>query len=275
MHKSRCTRGTDKCINTTKLCAHGKRMNNCLDCHRTPTTSGEANVYLGPTSEICVHLKARKLCSLCGGSHLCITCGLTGTKIKQTECSPCRRFRDNKAPLKQKESALKKHLDTAIETGSIPSYTSHDKAIAVGLDPTCYGSTRPDFVWVLPDRFVIVECDENQHAGMQYSCERRRELQICNVAGKLPVVFIRFNPDTFSTGSKSARIKLVSDTIANRHAVVVDAIKNAVQQVNPMGLTFTKLFFDCECVGDGGTHACNFVHTSYYSDHEAFLMTFQ
>jgi hypothetical protein len=177
-------------------------------------------------------------------------------------------------PIKQKESALKKYLDSAIETGSIPSYTTHDKAIALGLDPVCYGNTRPDFVWILKDRWVVLECDESQHRGMQYSCERRRELQICNVAGNMPVVFIRFNPDTFSTGSKSARVKLVADTIEKRHTVVVDAIKNAVQQVKPTGLTFQKLFFDCGCVGEGGKHPCNFIHTSHYADHESFLMHF-
>jgi hypothetical protein len=248
-----------------------------MTCHRDDaTTNVGSNVYLGISSELCSHSKPKKFCIECGGSHVCITCKLTTTRLKRSECSVCRRFRAGDMPIKQKESALKKYLDSAIETGCIPSYTTHDKAIALGLDATCYGNTRPDFVWVLPDRFVIVECDENQHAGMQYSCERRRELQICNVAGKLPVVFIRFNPDTFSTGSKSARIKLVSDTIANRHAVVVSAIKSAVQQEKPTGLTFTKLFFDCECVGDGGgKHPCNFVHTSYYEDHENFLMKFQ
>ena len=247
-----------------------------MSCHRDDaTTNVESNIYLGLSSELCSHAKAKKFCVQCGGSHVCITCKLTSTRWKQTECSPCRRFRDNKAPLKQKEAALKKYLDTAIENGAIPRYTSHDRAIALGLDPIIYGNSRPDWLWVLPDRWIVLECDESQHSGKQYSCERRRELQICNVAGGLPVHFIRINPDTFRTGSKSSRVKVAGESTANRHAAVVDAIQDAVDEFNPTGLTFKKLFFDCECIGVGGKHPCNLIHTNYYADHENFLMSFQ
>ena len=170
---------------------------------------------------------------------------------------------------------MKKFLDAAILDGVVPQYTSHDRAIALGLDPICYGNSRPDWVWILPDRWIVLEVDENQHSGMQYSCERRRELQICNVAGSVPVHFIRFNPDTFKTGSKSARVRVQGEAIVKRHTVVINTIKEAVGQVSPIGLTFKKLFFDCSCVGENGTHACNFTHTSHYADHEDFLMSFQ
>jgi hypothetical protein len=206
---------------------------------------------------------------------MCVTCRLTITRTKHTECSTCRRFRDGTAPIKQHEASLKAYLDKAVGRNDIPSYTSHDKAIALGLDPEMYGATRPDFVWVLPDRWIVLECDEGQHASKAYSCERRRELQICNCASGLPVVFIRFNPNTFKTGSKSSRIKVVGEAIAQRHAVVVREIRNAVEKVNPMGLTFKALFFDCECVEDRGSHACEFIHTRTYIDHETFLRAFQ
>lgn len=272
MHASRCSR----CGNGKMLCEHKRRRSNCMDCLRCPGTSSEANVYLRPSSEVCRHKIPKKFCLECGGSHVCITCKLTSTRLKQTECSPCRRFRDGDAPMKQKEGALKVYLDAAIKTGVIPQYTSHDRAVALGLDPIIFGSTRPDWVWILSDRWIVLECDEDQHSSAAYSCERRRELQICNVAGSLPVFFIRFNPDTFKTGSKSSRVKLVTDTIANRHSTVVAEIKNAVVSLNPKGLVFKKLFFNCSCVaGDGKGHPCNFVHTSCYLDHEEFLMGFQ
>jgi hypothetical protein len=206
---------------------------------------------------------------------MCITCRLTITRTKHTECSTCRRFRDGDAPIKQREASLKTYLDNAITGKEIPSYTSHDKAIALGLDPVTYGATRPDFVWVLPDRWVVLECDEAQHASKAYSCERRRELQICNCASGLPVIFIRFNPDTFKTGSKSSRVKVAGEAIAQRQAVVVSEIRKAVECVNPTGLTFVKLFFDCTCVADSSSHPCKFIHSSNYADHETFLLAFQ
>jgi hypothetical protein len=250
-------------------------MNNCMDCHRGAATNTESNVYIGPTSELCQHRRPKKFCVSCGGSHVCITCRLTTTRLKNTECSPCRRFRDNQAPIKQKEFAMKKFLDKAIQDGVLPHYTLHDRAIALGLDPSVYGNSRPDWVWMLSDRWIILEHDEAQHKGNTYSCERRRELQICNVAGSMPVFFLRFNPDTFKTGSKSARVKAAGETMPTRHAAVVAAIKTAVEQVNPTGLTFTKLFFDCGCIAKGGKHACKFMHSTTYRDHEEFLMDFQ
>lgn len=179
-------------------------------------------------------------------------------------------------PLKRKESALKTYIDAAINDGVIPQYTSHDRAVAIGLDPSIYGSTRPDWVWVLHDRWIVLECDEDQHSSMAYSCERRRELQICNVAAGLPVFFIRFNPDAFKTGSKSARVKLSTDTLPRRHDVVVQEIQAALNCEKPSGLTFKKLFFNCSCIAEhGNEYACKFVHTSSYLDHETFLMNFQ
>jgi hypothetical protein len=210
------------------------------------------------------------------GSHLCTACKLTVTRTKGSECSPCRRFKDGKSPLKQKEAAFMTYLNNAIESGRLPEYTSHDKCVSLGLDPLLFGSNRPDVLWRLKTHWVIVEVDESQHKGNSYSCERRRELELCNCADGLPVHLIRFNPDPFSTGSKSSRVKSDGESISQRHAAVILAVKSAVEEVNPTGLTFQKLFFDCTCMGGkNGKHACNFTHSNFYADHEAFLMTFQ
>jgi hypothetical protein len=177
--------------------------------------------------------------------------------------------------LKQREAAFMAYLHKAIASGELPQYTSFDKTVATGMDPMLYGSNRPDVLWRFETHWVIVEIDESQHKGKTYSCERRRELELCNCAGGLPVQMIRFNPDAFKTGSKSNRVKLAGEAIAKRHAAVVEVIKSAVKEVNPNGLTFHKLYFDCDCVGDGVKHSCNFHHTTYYEDHEDFLLSFQ
>mmetsp|Transcript_67946 Transcript_67946/g.156260 ORF Transcript_67946/g.156260 Transcript_67946/m.156260 type:complete len:123 (-) Transcript_67946:330-698(-) len=96
--------------------------------------------------------------------------------------------------------------------------------------------------------------------------------------GGLPVVFVRFNPDTFCTGSKSARVKVSAESIPKRHAAVVAAVGHAVANV-AQGLTFVKLYFDCSCIASSSSsssdHPCGFSHTTTYKDHEAFLMDFQ
>ena len=272
--KSRCT----KCGNGWDLCEHKKRPNNCMTCLRLKKDEGVETPYLSTKSEVCPCGIARKHCNrvACGGgSHLCVTCRLTITKIKHTECGTCRRFRNGDEPLEQKEHALKKYLDVKIEAGDLPVYTISDKVVDPGLEKTLYGANRPDFLWKLPDRWVFLECDENQHKCNTYGCERRRELELCNCSGILPVFFIRFNPDVFSTGSKSSRVKVVAESTQKRHEVVLNELKRAMQVVNPTGLTFVKLFFDCSCVGQGSIHECNFVHSQTFEDHGAFLKEFQ
>ena len=167
------------------------------------------------------------------------------------------------------------YLDKVTASGDLPAYTSHDKVVSLGMDHLLYGNNRPDVFYRLDTHWVIVEIDENQHKGKTYSCERRRELELCNCANGLPVQIIRFNPDGFHSLTKSSRVTVPQEAIAKRHAAVVDAIKTAVENVNPVGITVQKLFFDCECVGDGGKHPCNFIHSYHYADHEAFLMSFQ
>ena len=268
-HYSRCT----KCGSGGKLCEHKKRVNNCMICLRENKKNGTGSQYLSIKSEVCPCGKARKHCNnpaCCGGSHLCTNCRLTITRLKDSECSVCRRFKDGTAPLKQKERALKSFLDTQIEKGSIPKYTSYDKVVEPGIDKVLYGSNRPDFVWRLSDRSIYLEMDEMQHKGKTYDCERRRELQLCNISGALPVFFIRINPDAFSTGFKSSRVKGADESITKRHDLVFEKLKDAFEAVNPSGLTFQRLFYDCECVTP-----CGYIHTDHYSDHEEFCKAFQ
>ena len=268
-HNSRCT----KCGSGGKLCEHKRRVNNCMTCLRDKQKEGTGSQYLSIKSEICLCGIARKHCpkaTCCGGSHLCVTCKLTVTRTKQTDCSVCRRFKNGNEPLKKKERALKSFLDDHIEKGVIPNYTLYDKVVEPGLDKALFGADRPDFSWLLPDRYVYVELDEGQHKGKTYNCERRRELSLCNVGGGKPIVFIRINPDPFSTAIKSSRIKVPEESVEKRHEAVLKKLKDAFEVVNPSGLTFHRLYFDCECVTD-----CGYTHTDSYVDHEAFCKAFQ
>jgi hypothetical protein len=185
------------------------------------------------------------------------------------------RFKNGKMPIKIHESALKSFLDASIETGEILPYTSHDKQVTPGLDPLLYGSNRPDWLWKMKDRWVFLECDEHAHGTKAYSCERRRELELCNSAGGLPVIFIRFNPDAFKTGTMSARVKPLNTSSRKRHELVIETLKYAIQAPDPAGLTFTRLFYPCECMGEGSIHPCGFKHTTTYDTHEAFLKSHQ
>ena len=80
--------------------------------------------------------------------------------------------------------------------------TSTDKMVDGG---EC-GRERPDRVFELPDRVIIVECDENQHKERACVCEQTRMVNIGQAFGGLPVYFIRWNPDEYACSSELQRV---------------------------------------------------------------------
>jgi hypothetical protein len=57
---------------------------------------------------------------------------------------------------------------------------------------------RPDCYIDKFTHVVIVECDENQHKDKEYtSCENKRTMELFQDFGNRPIVFIRFNPDSY------------------------------------------------------------------------------
>jgi hypothetical protein len=90
-----------------------------------------------------------------------------------------------------------------------------DYLLSVNLEPTqidkiinngeC-GKQRPDFLFELPNKVIIVECDENQHVS-QKECDRIRMKNVSQQFDGRPVIFIRFNPDKYQGGSTSTNIR--------------------------------------------------------------------
>ncbi len=71
------------------------------------------------------------------------------------------------------------------------------------LDKTVSGGCskrRPDGHIELFTHGIIIEIDENQHAG--YSCENKRTMEIFQDLGSRPLIFIRLNPDSYTIDGK-------------------------------------------------------------------------
>ena len=60
---------------------------------------------------------------------------------------------------------------------------------------------QPDLILDLGFQVVIIEVDENQHRN-GYSCENKRVMELSLDVGHRPLVFIRFNPDSYRTSGK-------------------------------------------------------------------------
>lgn len=107
----------------------------------------------------------------------CRRCG-SGAGRRSVVCSACTGRRS-----KRVENAAKKALDDAIVEFRIPAYTAWNAK---------FGQTkyRPDFVWALHDRVVILEIDEHDHRSYDACAEREREDEIRR-GSKTPVQFVR------------------------------------------------------------------------------------
>ena len=62
---------------------------------------------------------------------------------------------------------------------------------------------RPDLLLDMGDQVIIVEVDENQHTDYDCSCENKRTMELSQDVGHRPMVFIRFNPDSYYENKKS------------------------------------------------------------------------
>jgi hypothetical protein len=56
---------------------------------------------------------------------------------------------------------------------------------------------RPDLLLDMGSHIIIVEIDENKHSGYECSCENKRLMEISRDLQHRPIVFIRFNPDSY------------------------------------------------------------------------------
>jgi hypothetical protein len=58
-------------------------------------------------------------------------------------------------------------------------------------------------MFTLSDRMIIIEVDENQHKNKSYTeDDEARLVDIVNDARGMPVLMIRFNPDSYTCDSK-------------------------------------------------------------------------
>ena len=157
----------------TKICEH----DNCatLACFNN---IGEK------VGKFCELYKSRKMINIIG-SFNCKSCNLYYKRVypKQDLCNNCD-IRINKKDTK--ELKIKRLLD---DNGL--KYESHNKLFS----NDCSLKVRPDFLFNCGTFYLILEVDENAHAGYVKECEIKRMNDIILGLG-LPVKFIRYNPDS-------------------------------------------------------------------------------
>ena len=150
----------------------------------------------------------------------CSSCNLLYVLDKENKCENCNPVSFETARL-AKQNALMAYLDARDMKGD-----STDTTVDYGI---C-GKERPDRIFDLGDKILILECDEHQHQDRQCLCEQTRMVNIGQSFGGLPVYFIRWNPDDYSPENDrknpeelTKRYKLVGDLISdikkNKHTL--------------------------------------------------------
>jgi hypothetical protein len=117
---------------------------------------------------------------------------------------------------------------------------------------------RPD---VYIDKFthiLIIECDENQHKNKEYTnCDTKRTMELFQDFGNRPVVFIRFNPDSYINedckkilssfkNHKTLFVPVIRDKKEwnNRLELLKETIDKWLRKIPEKEISYEYLFYD-------------------------------
>ena len=119
---------------------------------------------------------------------LCSTCHFMECGVAQTQCSVCLTH------LKKTKRQEMHVMDYLLSQEDLGHFSSMNTKL-----PCTQSRDRPDFVYVLEDRVVVLECDEQEHkyGSVSPTCEREREYRILDSIKDTGrhLAIIRFNPN--------------------------------------------------------------------------------
>ncbi len=101
---------------------------------------------------------------------------------------------------------------------------------------------------------VIIEIDEEQHAGYETLCDNRRTMELFEDLGSRPIIFVRLNPDKYSHNSKTTKgcfmttkqgeLKVVKTEFSRRFNLLQEVVETAMTDGAPAReLSYVKLFY--------------------------------
>ena len=239
-----CIHGNEKvvCVECegSQICIHKKQKRYCIECRG---------------NSICIHDKAKTRCKICDVSDLCKSdwCETRGNGKFDGYCLNCyvHLFPDN--PIcrnyKTKEKAV---VDFTKEV--YPDFTwVTDKKVQDGCS-----KRRPDLLLDLGHRIIIIEVDENQHKAYDETCENKRLMELWQDVYHRPIVFIKFNPDSYEEDGekiescwkidKNLGILKVSkkkeEEWKDRLNYLKDMIKYWTKKKTEKSIEIVKLFYD-------------------------------
>lgn len=186
------------------FCEHEKRKEYCKECRGSQICEHFKNKYicrLCNGNAFCKHEKVKQRCKECGGSQLCKTegCETRATRKYNGYCLRCCIHLCPDIEVSRNYKTKETEVVTQIRT-SFPDFDwVTDKRVEDGCS-----KRRPDLLLHLGTHIVIVEVDENKHDTYDCSCEHKRMMELSQDVQHVPIVFVRFNPDGYTTPEGTA-----------------------------------------------------------------------
>ena len=180
------------------ICFHGKIL--CADCNVSPYCTHRkyklsCKICLG-ISHLCAHNKRKSYCKICGGSSLCMSswCHTSGNQKYEGYCMPC--FVNNPDNIHKPAMRNYKTKEKEVAECVIQHYPQFSWIADRKVQNGC-SKRRPDLLLDMGSHIIIVEVDENKHSSYDCSCEHKRLMEISQDLQHRPIIFIRFNPDSY------------------------------------------------------------------------------
>ena len=182
-----------------QICEHNKDKYHCKDCNGKGICEHNKQKYfckLCKGTSFCIHNKDKRHCKECGGSQLCKSswCETRGNKKYEGYCLPCfvNNPENSDKPVWRNYKTKEKDVVDRIKE-SFPDFTwVADKKVFDGCS-----RRRPDLLLDMGSHIIIVEVDENKHTDYDCSCENKRLMELSQDLQHRPIIFIRFNPDSY------------------------------------------------------------------------------
>jgi len=171
------------------ICEHNRQKSSCKECKGT---------------SVCEHNRQKSTCKDCGGSALCrsIWCHTTGNRKYDGYCVPC--FVNDPNNIDNPKMRNHKTKEKDVCDYIVQHYPEFNWVADRKIQDGC-SRRRPDLLLELGSHIIIVEIDENKHSGYDCSCENKRLMEISKDLQHRPIIFIRFNPDSYSLDGKTIK----------------------------------------------------------------------
>ncbi len=233
------------------LCEHNVYLSKCVECSGSIC---EHNEYYGKCKKcdkeaLCEHGELRSKCITCKPQFACENClcqYVNKTSKFHPYCFRCHCILNPNAyvPMRYKfrEHYLRDYLELTF------------KSISLVFDKTLGACSlrRPDVFIECYTHCIIIECDENQHKS--YECENKRMMELFQDAGMRPIVFIRFNPDSYTKNgltisgcfkrNSAGILKPTKEEWEVRTKILKDTIEQHIGNIPDKECTILRLFYN-------------------------------